>query len=148
MRLKKKRNESSEISTASMPDIVFLLLFFFMVSATIKTNDEQVEIEPPMAHAVTQVKKKFLIKELSVGYPKNGNFGKEPRIASGDIFLEMDQIGNWVQQQKTALGEQYGDQLIVLIKAHEEVPMGMITDLQQELRKYNARKVLYRTLEI
>lgn len=148
MKIKKKLTSSSEISTASMPDIVFLLLFFFMVTATIKTEDDQVVIDPPRAHAVSQVQKKFLIKELHVGFPRNTQWGKQPRISTGSTYIDLSQIGNWVEQQKSDLGERYSDQLIVLIKAHEGVEMGLIGDLQQELRKHHARKVLYRTLEL
>lgn len=147
MKIKKQRTATTEISTASMPDIVFLLLFFFMVSATIKTENDQLQIKQPQAHALTQIEKKFLIKELHVGFPKNGQLGKSPRISDGKLFLSLDQIGNWVEQQKTDLGEVYGDQMIVVIKAHKSVEMGMIADIQEELRKYNARKLLYRTLE-
>ena len=147
MRNKRNLTASSEISTASMPDIVFLLLFFFMVSATIKTENDQLNIQQPRAHALTKVKKKFLIKELHIGYPKNENLGSSARISDGDILLSMDQLGNWVQQQKADLGEAYEDQMIVLIKAHKTVDMGIISDVQQQLRKHNARKVLFRTLE-
>ena len=148
MRIKKKISASSEISTASMPDIVFLLLFFFMVSATIKPKEDQLQIQQPKAHAINQVKKKFLIRELHVGFPRNRELGSAPRISNGDVLLALDQIGNWVEQQKTELGEAYQDQMIVLIKAHKTVDMGLISDIQEELRKHNARKVLFRTLEI
>ena len=147
MRLKRKNKAESEISTASMPDIVFLLLFFFMVSATIKPKENLMNIKPPEANALTKVQKKFLIKELHVGYPKDERFGTSPRISSEDNFLEITDIGRWVEMQKSSLEEMYRDQMIVLIKADEKVNMGIINDLQQELRKYNARKILYRTLE-
>lgn len=148
MRLKKKLSTPSEISTASMPDIVFLLLFFFMVSATIKTDENKLQIKQPQAHALTKVQKKFLIKELHVGYPKNKELGTSPRISNGEQIIDLSQIGQWVAQQKSELGEVYGDQMIVLIKAHKSVDMGLISDIQQALRKHNARKVLFRTLEI
>ena len=73
--------------------------------------------------------------------------GTSPRILSGDNFLETTYIGRWVEMQKSSLEEMYRDQMIVLIKADEKVNMGIINDLQQELGKYNARKILYRTLE-
>ena len=148
MRTRKKFFSSTEIATTSMPDIVFLLLFFFMVSATIKKDDDQLAIQQPKAHALTKVTKKFLIKELHIGYPKNRHLGKGPKISNGGVILDLAQIGNWVEQEKAALGELYRDQMIVLIKAHKEVDMGFISDIQEELRKHNARKVLFRTLEI
>jgi hypothetical protein len=84
---KKQKDQSSEISTASMPDIVFLLLFFFMVSATIKPKEDMLRIDDPKAHAITVVKKKFLIKELHIGVPKNSSLGTSPRISDGESLL-------------------------------------------------------------
>ncbi len=147
MRLKKRSKADTEISTASMPDIVFLLLFFFMVSATIKTEDEKLKVTIPKAQAITKVEKKFLIRELHVGFPKNQKLGSTPKISADGKLLELNALGNWVQEQKTSLGEVYSDQMIVLLRAHEEVDMGIIGDIQSELRKNNARKILYRTLE-
>lgn len=147
MRINKRSTSSPEISTASMPDIVFLLLFFFMVTATIKTKDEQLKLKVPEAQAVTQVKKKFLIRELNIGFPKNAKLGIAPRISADDKLLALNEIGNWVHNQKASLGEAYKDQMIVLIKADVNVEMGLIGDVQQELRKHQARKVLFRTLE-
>lgn len=147
MRIRKKVTPNTEISTASMPDIVFLLLFFFMVSATIKTNDDQLDIKTPKAQAVTQVNKKFLLKELHVGFPKDKKLGTSPRILAGERLITLNNIGPWVIEQRNSMAESYRDQMIVLIKADEQVDMGLIGDIQTELRKQNARKVLFRTLE-
>ncbi|MEP2023740.1 MAG: biopolymer transporter ExbD [Reichenbachiella sp.] len=147
MKIRKKTSTTAEISTASMPDIVFLLLFFFMVTATIKVNEEQLNVQIPNAHSLTAVDKKFLIKELFVGIPKDSKLGSSPRISANNKLVNLDQIGQWVQEQKSDLGEIYKDQLIVMLKADEQVDMGLIGDIQTELRKNNARKILYRTLD-
>lgn len=147
MRIKNSKSANPEISTASMPDIVFLLLFFFMVTATIKQKEDKLAVSVPKAQAITQVKKKFLIRELVIGYPKNQKLGTSPRIVAGDKMIRVEEIGQWVHEQKASLTEQYKDQLIVLIRADKEVEMGIVGDVQLELRKHNARKVLFRTLE-
>lgn len=147
MKIRKKTSATAEISTASMPDIVFLLLFFFMVTATIKVNEEQLKVDMPNAQSMTKVEKKFLIKELYIGFPKDAKLGISPRISSGDKIITLNQIGQWVLEQKSDLDEVYKDQMIVMLKADEKVDMGLIGDVQMELRKSNARKVLYRTLD-
>ncbi|MEO9966521.1 MAG: biopolymer transporter ExbD [Reichenbachiella sp.] len=147
MKIRKKSLVTSEISTASMPDIVFLLLFFFMVTATIKIQQDNLDIKIPKAQAITSVEKKFLIKELFVGFPKDTKLGSSPRISADNKLISIPQIGRWVQEQKSDLGENYKDQMIVMLRADEKVSMGMIGDIQAELRKHNARKILYRTLE-
>ncbi|MEQ9405136.1 MAG: biopolymer transporter ExbD [Cyclobacteriaceae bacterium] len=148
MKFRKKITQKPEISTASMPDIVFLLLFFFMVTATIDRSQDQLKVQVPQARAITKIQKKFLIKELHVGFPKDPVLGSSPRISTEDRIISITDLGNWVQEQKTELGEAYKDQMIVMLKADVDVDMGLIGDIQVELRKHNARKVLFRTLEV
>jgi len=147
MKFRQKEKPKPEISTASMPDIVFLLLFFFMVTATIDKSQDQLKVEIPQAQAITKIQKKFLIRELHVGFPKNPSRGTVPRISANERIIDLSEIGNWVHEQKTDLGEAYKDQMIVMLKADIDVDMGLIGDIQMQLRKYNARKVLFRTLE-
>lgn len=143
MKFAKKTIAKSEISTASIPDIVFLLLFFFMVSATMKQPDDRVKIKTPVAHALTKVQKQFLIKELHVGRPKDPTLGIGFRISAENKIIQISEIGQWVETQRSTLDEIHKNQLIVLLKADENVDMGLITDIQQELRKHNARKFCF-----
>ena len=146
-KFKKTIKSKTEITTASLPDIVFLLLFFFMVSATIKTKEEMVEARLPEAKELTKVEMKTLIREISVGKPIVAGFGDNPKISVGNRLIEMDEIIQWAIAEKETLPEAYKDQMIILLKADQEVPMGLISDIQQKLRKANARKILFRTLD-
>ena len=51
------------ISTASLPDIVFMLLFFFMVTTVMRPTELKVKIKTPEASEVTKLKKKSLDKK-------------------------------------------------------------------------------------
>lgn len=144
-KIKTKTRSKAEISTASLPDIVFLLLFFFMVTATIRTVDDKVEVTQPQAEAISKVEQKTLIRELAVGPPKDGKVGNEPRIYSEGKWLELKDVSQWVMEQKQTLSESQRDQMIVMLRADEYVKMGMVADIQTELRKADARKILYRT---
>lgn len=141
----KSKRQNAEISTASLPDIVFLLLFFFMVTATIKPTNDQVKLSTPKAVAMTQINKKELIKEISIGKPKLSHLGSEDVISVDNRVIRPDQIAQWVVEQKETLPEAYKDQMIIVIRADEYVKMGLINDVQEELKKANARKVVYRT---
>jgi biopolymer transport protein ExbD len=145
--LKRKSLLSAQISTASLPDIVFLLLFFFMVTAVIRTDEKLVKYEVPKAKNINKAEMKTLIRELQVGVPINSSLGNEPLISDGSRYLKIGELIQWVNQEKAKLPEQYKDQLIVVFKADANVKMGLIADIQQELRKSNARKVLYRSRE-
>ncbi|MEQ9285569.1 MAG: biopolymer transporter ExbD [Cyclobacteriaceae bacterium] len=141
----KKPTRKAEISTSALPDIIFLLLFFFMVSATIKPNEQLLEYENPNAHNIVRPDKKFLIKELTVGLPKMGNIGQTPRISDGKRYLEIIDIPQWVSMSKATLPENYQDQMIVLLKADMTIDMGLVADIQEKLREADARKIIYRT---
>ena len=143
-KIRKKTKTNAQISTASLPDIVFLLLFFFMVSTVIRTEDEIQSIKTPRATQLTKAEMKLLIKELKIGKPSDVTFGSEPLISSGGKFLQLDQITQWVEEQKSELPESMRDQIIILIRADEEVKMGLVADIQERLRESNARKILYR----
>ncbi len=146
MRLRKKKKQTTEISTASLPDIVFLLLFFFMVSATIQPKDEQVKYKSPSAQAITSIKQKTLVREIVIGQPKNTDYGVEDVVTVDNRIIQPAQLTQWAMEQKESLPEAYRDQMIIVIKADEYVNMGLIIDVQEELKKANARKVVYRAL--
>ncbi len=143
----KTDKRETKISTASLPDIVFLLLFFFMVSATMKEKEDLQETRIPEAQNITKSEMKILLKTLMVGVPKDRKLGNSPLISDGQKFIKQDHLVQWVNEKKSEMPDYYRDQMIVLIKADESVKMGMIGDIQEKLREANARKVIYRTLE-
>lgn len=146
-RLRKKSEHSAEISTASLPDIVFLLLFFFMVSATIKTKEEVVSVEIPMAQALTTIEKKSLIREISIGTPRNSRYGAAMSIEVDGRIILLDELPQWIAEQREQLPESFRDQMIILLRADAHVSMGLVSDVQEKLKEINARKILYRTLK-
>ncbi len=146
-RFKKKTKPKVEISTASLPDIVFMMLFFFMVTATIRPEEQLVQAKIPQARELNKVEKEQLLKEISVGKPNNKALGQEPKITVGDRFIAMKDIPQWVSQQRDELPEYYKEQMIILLRADEDLEMGIIADIMEELKKANARKILYRTLD-
>ena len=143
--IRKKTRAKAEISTASLPDIVFLLLFFFMVSATIKPMNDQVKLTTPNAQAMTKVNRKELIREIIIGKPINREVGDQEVISVDNRVIKKEQLTQWVMEQKETLPENLKDQMIIVIKADEYVKMGLVDDVQEELKKANARKVVYRT---
>lgn len=147
MKLRKKPEREVEISTASLPDIVFLLLFFFMVSATIRPKEETLNVKYPKAGAIANIDRKELIREINEGVPKKAIFGTEPKISVDNRMIEVGELAQWALQQKETLPESYKDQMIVLLKSDEKVRMGLISDIQEELKKANARKIVFRTTE-
>ncbi|WP_194975908.1 ExbD/TolR family protein [Aquiflexum lacus] len=143
-KFKKKNKVSENIPTSALPDIIFMLLFFFMVTTVLREQDLLVEQRLPQATQLQKLEKKSLISYLFVGKPKNPSlYGTEPRIQANDVLINTKDILLWVNQEKDKLSEAERDQITISMKADREVKMGPISDIQFELREADARKLMY-----
>ncbi|MBR8534283.1 biopolymer transporter ExbD [Carboxylicivirga mesophila] len=148
---KKKSGGQQAINTASLPDIVFMLLFFFMVSTTMKEVDMKVQIKPAQATELATLEKKELVTFIYVGVPAKkfqALYGSEPRIQLNDQFATVPDIQSYIAQSRDAMRESDQPKMTVSIKADRECPMGVITDIKQALRKAAALKINYSAAEM
>jgi biopolymer transport protein ExbD len=147
-KFKKKAQVKQDIPTSSMPDVVFMLLFFFMVTTEMRETTIEVQQRIPEATQMRKLARKSLVTNLYVGEPrKTEQFGKEPKIQVNDAFIEPKDIVLWVSKEKDKLAENERDQLTISLKVDNEAKRGIIADVETELRKANTRKVLYTTIE-
>lgn len=146
-KFKKKAVVKQDIPTSSMPDVVFMLLFFFMVTTELRETAIDVQQRIPEATQLRKLLRKSLVTNLYIGEPKKtAQFGKEAKIQADDVFIEPKDIVLWVNRQKDLLQENERDQLTVAMKVDNEAKRGIIADVESELRKANARKILYTTM--
>ncbi len=144
----KKTEVKQDIPTSSMPDVVFMLLFFFMVTTELRKTSIEVRQQIPKATQLRKLMRKGLVANLYIGEPtKVAQFGKEPKIQADDVFIDTKDIIRWVNEQKSKLDEIERDQLTVALKVDKDAKRGVISDVETELRKANARKLLYSALE-
>ena len=140
---KNNKRESGAISTASLPDIVFMLLFFFMVATVLRTEEEMVKVVRPEASEIYKIEKKHLILYINIGPPQDKRYGTEPVIQLNDQFSDVAQIRDWVENERLTLAEAEQTKMWVSMKVDQDTKMGVVTDVKQELRKASALKVLY-----
>ncbi len=140
----KSSRTSQDIPTAALPDIIFMLLFFFMVTTVLREDDILVVQKLPKATQLTKIEKKSLVSYIYIGAPKNTEqYGSEPKIQTNDVFTEIDDIIQFVNQEKDALDENQRDKITMSFKVDQETEMGIVSDVQEKLREANALKVLY-----
>ncbi|MBQ7213169.1 MAG: biopolymer transporter ExbD [Bacteroidales bacterium] len=141
-----EKKKVPQMSTSSMPDIVFMLLFFFMITTTMKENDIKVENTPPQATQIKKLEKKSLASYIFVGQPKpnyRGIYGTATRIQLNDRFATVDDIMAFISTERDALSELDQRSMTTMLKADENVRMGTVTDIKQALRRANALKFGY-----
>ncbi|WP_121666846.1 ExbD/TolR family protein [Mesonia aquimarina] len=145
---KKKSGDLPAISTASLPDIVFMLLFFFMVATVMRDTTLMIENELPYADQVEKLQKKDLIMYIYAGKPSEryqGQFGTESRVQLNDKFANISDIQQFILEERESKREELQDKLTTALKIDEETNMGMVSDIKYELRRAEAYRVNYTT---
>ncbi|UII77027.1 biopolymer transporter ExbD [Flagellimonas sp. HMM57] len=147
---KKKDGDLPAVSTASLPDIVFMLLFFFMTVTTMKDSSLLVDNVLPNATEIKKLEKKDRVIYIYVGKPTQEYqkvFGTEPKIQLNDKFASVDEVGSYILAERAKKPQELQNVLTTALKVDKNANMGLITDIKQQLRKVNALKVNYTTYE-
>ncbi len=135
--------EMPELNTSSMPDLVFAILFFFMVTTTMRSEELMVKIKLPSATEVQKLEKKSLVTYINIGPPTDAKFGTGTQMQLNDKFAEVEDIQDYIAQEKSSMSESDQQLMTVSIKADEETRMSYISDVKQALRKAYALKISY-----
>jgi biopolymer transport protein ExbD len=136
------------VSTASLPDIVFMLLFFFMVTTVMREVDLQLKMEQPEATEIDKLENKSLVDYIYIGEPINTQlYGTVPKIQLEDDFATVEEIQSYILEKRAERSEAEQGLVTVSLKVDEETKMGIVTEVKQELRKVQALKINYSTRE-
>lgn len=139
------KREMPALNTSSLPDIIFMLLFFFMSVTSMKEVGYKVSITPPQASELSKLEKKSLIRYVYVGK----EIGKEKvpnavsRIQLDDQFAEHTDICNYFVQERNAMSDEDRNQMRVLIKADKDTHMDILSKIKMGLRQASALRISY-----
>ncbi|MFP4227868.1 MAG: ExbD/TolR family protein [Salinivenus sp.] len=128
-----------EFTTASLPDIVFMLLIFFMVATVLREQDIKVRTQLPEAEALTKIDQKRLISKIHIGPLKKGEDEGDTAIQIDDALIENRRTIRQIMYNK--LQEQ--PKLIASLKVDVESEMSVVNEVQQELREAGALRINY-----
>ena len=135
---KKRGKATPAISTASLPDIIFMLLFFFMVVTVLRDATEQVDVNVPSASELTKLEKKSLVNHILVGKPKpayRAIYGTSPRIQLGDKIADIKDIPLFLEKHRAQVPESQVPGIKTSLEVDGDVTMGILADLKTQLRK-------------
>ena len=146
-KFKKRKKGIPAVNTAALPDIVFMLLFFFMVTTTMR--ETSLQIEAPSLPSATEVKKlehKSLVSTIYIGKAKDTKYGVGyNKIQLNDKIASADQVPAFIINARTKVAENEIPFMTTSIKADKQSSVGTIIDIRLKLRDVNALKVSYST---
>lgn len=140
-----RRHDVPALNTASLPDLIFTVLFFFMIVTHMRQVTLKVQYQVPAGTELTKLTKKSAVTYIYIG-ARSGEQGAR----SGDSFIQMndklvsvDEIQDYVIAERNTMSPEDASAMTVSIKADRMVPVGIITDVKQSLRKANALRINY-----
>jgi biopolymer transport protein ExbD len=134
-----------ELNMASLPDLIFTVLFFFMIVTHMRDVDLKVRYETPQGKAVEKLAHKSAVVSIYIGTPKNGAAGYQIQIDNRIVGVE--DIARCVEDERRQMSAEDQERLTVSIRADRHVPMGVINDVKQALRQAYALNVSYSATE-
>ncbi|PQJ68497.1 ExbD/TolR family protein [Polaribacter butkevichii] len=144
-KFRNKKKEVPAVNTSALPDIVFMLLFFFMVTTTMR--ETSLQIDAPRLPSATEVKKlehKSLVTTIYVGKAKDAKYGTSfNRIQLNDKIGSADDVPAFIINARSKVSEAEVPFMTTSIKADKESSVGTITDIRLKLRDVNALKISY-----
>ena len=144
MAKKKGSREMPEMNTSSLPDLIFTILFFFMIVTTMREVTLKVKFVVPAGTELEKLEKKSAVSFVYVGPPTDqlrAQFGSSTRIQLNDRYAEPSEVMDFVLQERQSMSDQSAQ--VISIKADQRTQMGYITDIKEVLRKSWALKINY-----
>ena len=135
--------EMPELNTSSLPDMIFAILFFFMVTVSMRTETLMVRHTLPTASEVQKLERKSLVTYINIGIPLDPRLGTGTRMQLNDKLAEISDIQEYIAHERERLSEADRQFMTVSIKADENTKMKYISDVKQALTKAYALKIRY-----
>ena len=150
MNFHKKSHEVPGLNTSSLPDLIFSVLFFFMIVTHMRQVTLKVDCRLPQGKELTRLTKKSAVSHIYIGKPTKevqAKYGTGTQIQLNDKFASAPEVMDYISAEKKRMSPEDQKQMTVSIKADQETKMGVITDVKQALRQAKALKISYSATE-
>ena len=138
------------LNLAALPDLIFTVLFFFMIVTHMREVTPRVRYEVPQGTELEKGGRKDGLVYIFIGKPVDGEgrvLSDETRIQLNDRYVSVSEIGEAIRKERAAMSEDARQHMVVSIRADRDTEMGVISDVKQALRKAGALNINYSALE-
>ena len=144
---KRTRREIPGLNTSSLPDLIFTVLFFFMIVTHMRKVTLKVKYQVPQRTELTRLTKKTAVSYIYIGKPVTGTVQGNTVIQLNDKYATTTDIIDYIAAEKSRMSPEDQQQMTVSIKADRNTKMGIISEVKQALRKSKALKISYSATE-
>lgn len=138
-----KRHSVPSLNMASMPDLIFTVLFFFMIVTHMRSDEVKVRYEVPKGTEIQKLANKASVVNIYIG-----RLDDSWKVQLNGVIVEPSEIPSRIEQLRTAMSAESAERLTVSLRADRRTPMGIISDVKQALQKAYALKINYSATEL
>ncbi len=138
------------LNTASLPDLIFTVLFFFMIVTHMQKVAVRVKYRVPQGTELSRLTKKSAVTYIYIGHPSDAMgkvVGRDMRIQLNDKFVSVDEVADYVSAEKSRMSPEDQQQMMVSIKADKHTTVGLVGQVKQALRSAKALRISYSAVE-
>ncbi|MGI6223424.1 MAG: ExbD/TolR family protein [Prevotella sp.] len=138
------------LNTAALPDLIFTVLFFFMIVTHMRKQNVMVKYQVPQGTELTRLTKKSTVSYIYIGKPESPQgkvLSQKSHIQMNDKYVKADEVEDYMTLERNRMEPEDVDKMMVSIKADRQTPMGTITDVKQALRRAKALRISYSATE-
>jgi len=142
----RRRYEVPGLNTASLPDLIFSVLFFFMIVTHMQKVAVKVQFRTPQGTELTRLTKKTAVTYIYIGKPEGNlqkTLGTATRIQLNDKFGNLDDVVDYISAERERMSPEDQQQMTVSVKADRTTKMSIIDNVKQALRKAKAYRISY-----
>ena len=137
------------LNTSSLPDLIFTVLFFFMIVTHMRDVDLKVRYEVPQGTEIQKLGHKASVVHIYVGRRMDAVVGADDEffIQLNNDVATIDDIQAFIDSERSRMNSEDQGRLTVSIKADRDVPMGLISDIKYALQQNYALRINYSATE-
>ena len=148
---RRRNREVPGLNTSSLPDLIFTVLFFFMIVTHMRQVTLKVKFQVPQGKELTRLLGKSAVSYIYIGTPVSAD-GKvykttESRIQVNDKYATPEEVVDYITAEKKRMTAEDQQQMTVSIKADKHTKMGVVADVKQALRQAKALRINYSASE-
>ena len=142
----RRRREVPMLNTAALPDLIFTVLFFFITVTHMREVTLKVKYRVPEGTELTKLVKKSAVTYIYIGKPADemrNTVGDGTRIQLNDKYANVDDVTDYVAEERRRMSPEDAKAMSVSIKADRETEMGIMSDVRQSLRRAGEFRINY-----
>ena len=134
------------LNLASMPDLIFTVLFFFMIVTHMRDTEVKVRYQVPAGTEIEKLTHKQSVAYIYIGMPLDGS--DQYQLQLNNHIATVADIANFVSEERSHLNDDDQQRFTVSIKADRRVPMRLINEVKQALQQQHVTRINYSANEL